>query len=465
MAKRKKSTFEPLRPLKRRSKASPRSEARIPPDVILGTLARGMHLMTRMYLWTLVFAGALALPAADDPRLVLALKAQSEFDRVELAATPDLRHTVACVQTQASLIPLTSPEELPLIHYRKGFCTLAGAVVTHNANEFTEAAAEFDKAIEGWPARARHGARNQKPQPVPPALYVLSWVARLEAGWDAPSLERAQAQIASFVEQPACSSSIMPAALCGDVLQVGRLWLGWMALHHDSLDAAAGYFAGSAGTGWPEWVAGRKAFLARGYPEAASQYRQAIGLAKREDTSLTGRLAPRPDLPAELAEFGGAQVLAGNTTAAIATLDEAVKADPANARALYLRGRAKELARQTEAALTDYNLAGRTAFANAKELASGEAHLYRGILLYRRNDYSRAEDEFTNALNFDISAGLRADAAAWRHLAAVTGGSCATRPYLERSLSAVSPFFPMDEARAAIAACPPVAPGAPGGIL
>src|ERR1017187_252789 len=127
-----------------------------------------------MYRWTLLFAGALALSAADDARLALALKAQSEFDRVTLAATPDLRETLACVQTQASLLPLTSPEELPLIHYHKGFCTLAGATVTHNTNEFTEAAAEFDKAIKAWPARARLGDKKKAPEPVPSALYVLS---------------------------------------------------------------------------------------------------------------------------------------------------------------------------------------------------------------------------------------------------------------------------------------------------
>jgi tetratricopeptide (TPR) repeat protein len=419
-----------------------------------------------MFRWILIFAGASALAAADDPRLVLALKAQSEFDRVELAATPDLRSTLACVQTQASLLPLTSPDELPLIHYHKGFCTLAGAIITNNPNEFTEAAAEFDKAIEGWPERARRGDKNKAPERVPSALYVLASVAQLEAGWDDSALDRAQAQIASFVEKPACSSSIMPAAFCGDVLQVGRQWLGWMALRHGLLDDAARYFAGSAGTGWPEWVAGRQAFLARRYPEAASQYRQAIDLQKMDATGMTGRLAPRPDLPAEWSELGGAQLLAGNTAAAIATLDEAVKADPSSARALYLRARAKELALQMEAAIADYNLASRTAFANAKDLASGEAHLYRGILLYRRKDYGHAEDEFASALNFEISNGLRDDAAAWRNLAAVAGGSCdAARQRLERSLSTVSPYFPKDEARTLMVACPASAPaGAPGDV-
>lgn len=409
-----------------------------------------------MYRWIIVLACACTLAVADDPaRLALVLQAQSEFDHVALATVPDLRDTLACVQTQASLLPLALPEELPLIHYHKGFCTLAGATVTHTATEFNEAAAEFDKAIEAWPARAKLGDKKKLPEPVPSAVYVLASVARLNADWNDSGLDRAQAQIAAYVENPACSSSIMPAAFCGDVLKIGRQWLGWIVLRHDFLDDAARYLAGSVGTGWPEWVAGRKAFLARKYGDAASQYRQAINLQKRDATSMLDRLGPRPDLPAELTELGGAQFLAGSTAAAIATLDEAVRANPSYARALYLRARAKEVARQIDAAITDYNLASRTAFANAKDLASGEAHLYRGILLYRRKDYSHAEDEFSSALNFEISAGLREDAAAWRNLAAVAGGSCdASRQRLERSLSAVSPYFPRDEARTLIAACP-----------
>ena len=109
----------------------------------------------------------------------------------------------------------------------------------------------------------------------------------------------------------------------------------------------------------------------------------------------------------------------------------------------------------TEAALADYSLASRTALADAQDLSSGEAHLYRGVLLYRRKDYSHAEDEFSSALNFDISTTLRPDAEAWRHMAAVAAGSCgSSRAALEESLTQVTPYFPKDEARALAAACP-----------
>ena len=70
----------------------------------------------------------------------------------------------------------------------------------------------------------------------------------------------------------------------------------------------------------------------------------------------------------------------------------AVKDETPDARSLYLRARAKELAGQPEAAHADYNMASRTAFATGGA-ASGEAHLYRGILFYRRSDFAHAEDE------------------------------------------------------------------------
>jgi hypothetical protein len=90
----------------------------------------------------------------------------------------------------------------------------------------------------------------------------------------------------------------------------------------------------------------------------------------------------------------------------------------------------------------------------ARDLASGEAHFYRGILLYRRQDFARAEEEFSSALNFEMTVALRPDARAWRHLAAVAGGSCgAARQSLDLALASVSPFFPQAEARSLAASC------------
>jgi tetratricopeptide (TPR) repeat protein len=250
----------------------------------------------------------------------------------------------------------------------------------------------------------------------------------------------------------------MAPALCQGVLRVGRAWLGWMALRRGELDAAARDFSPADTPGWSAWVAGLRAFGRGEYGVAARADRQAIAdwdAARRQTPPPVLRsLAPSPDLGAAYDALGGAELLAGDPSSAIATLTRAVKESPADARALYLRARAHELAGQSDAALSDLSLASRTAFANAKDLASGEAHLYRGILLYRRRQYAQAEDEFASALNFDIPAELHADASAWRRLSAVASGSCAaSRAALEQAMTGVSPYFPKDEAHQLLTAC------------
>jgi tetratricopeptide (TPR) repeat protein len=250
----------------------------------------------------------------------------------------------------------------------------------------------------------------------------------------------------------------MAQSFCESLLALGKEWLGWLALRNGDVDEAAVQLAGSQASGWLQWASGKRAFRNGVYTEAAKQFRDAIAIwepARHVDApSLIVRLRPSPDIPRAYADLGGAQLLAGDRAAAIASLNQAVKEDPADARALYLRARAKELSGQTEAALADYNLASRNAFASARELASGEAHLYRGILLYRRKDFPRAEDEFGSALNFEIPGGLRADAVAWRHMSAVAAGACSSsRQLLEGSLTSVTPYFPKDEARSLLSSC------------
>jgi hypothetical protein len=98
-------------------------------------------------------------------------------------------------------------------------------------------------------------------------------------------------------------------------------------------------------------------------------------------------------------------------------------------------------------------MASRTAFAAAQDLASGEAHLYRGIVLFRRKDFARGRGVCERA-EFRDDDSLLPDARAWRHLSAVAGGSCG-RPAsrLSAALNTVSPFFPRDEARSMAATC------------
>src|SRR5579871_4700412 len=162
-----------------------------------------------MYRWILVLAAsASALTAGDDPRLDLAFKAQVQFDHVELAASPDLRDTLACVQTQAALLPVANADELPAVHYHKGYCTLAGATLTHNTNEFADAAAEFDKVVETWAGRP-HKDKNKPVEPLSPAVYVLAALARLNAGFDGAALEKEQVQLSTYAQNAPCTPGMV----------------------------------------------------------------------------------------------------------------------------------------------------------------------------------------------------------------------------------------------------------------
>ncbi len=391
--------------------------------------------------------------AADETQVALLLKAQTDFNRVDLTATPRLPDTSACVASQAALLPVSSAADLPLVYYRKGDCALIGATLTHSPALFAEAEADFRKSIDAWPARVALQPRKTAPEPLSSALPVLLAIARLlQSPGDAAVMTSAQHDISAALVAPSCPSTVMPAAACQADLQLGRKWLGWIASANDKLPEAAQDFSAFPDSGWPAWVAGREAFKAGNYREAAAKYRSAVDIWQGGESQ---RRAPQPDLGLALTDLGGALLASGDATGAITVLYRAVKADPAHARTFFYRARAQEVAGHPESALADYGLASRTAFASARDLASGEAHLYRGIAAYRRKDFPHAEDEFSNALNFSVPDSLRADVTAWRHLSAVAAGGCGSSAVLlSRDLPAVSPFFPRNEATSLINACP-----------
>jgi hypothetical protein len=399
------------------------------------------------------------LCAADEQQLALILKAQKDFDRVDLNAAPQLPDTSACVLSQAALLPVASKTDLPLVYFRKSWCSLAGATITGNAALYSDAVSGFQKGIDAWPGRVAMQPKKTAPEPLPPPMPVMAAISRLLASpGDAAVTKAAQQQLTAALTSPTCFALTMSIPSCQADLNLGREWLGWIALSSDKLADAARYFASASDSGWPAWVAGRQAFQAAKYSEAAAQYRSAIAVWQQKHTDLAGPLgkfAPPTDLGLALTDLGGAQLLAGDTAGAIGTLDLAVKTDAAHSRTFYYRARAKEVAGRGAEALTDYSLASRTAFASTVDLASGEAHLYRGIADFRRKNFTRAEDEFASALNFEIPAAMRNDAVAWRHMAAVAAGNCAAaREQLSRALGTVSPFFPKNEATAMIGGCP-----------
>ena len=123
---------------------------------------------------------------------------------------------------------------------------------------------------------------------------------------------------------------------------------------------------------------------------------------------------------------------------------------------MFVRGLARAGMGQAEAALADYQLASRMAFAHPDiPHAAALAHYYRGVWQFRRKDFARAEDEFASALNQDPGADLRADATGWRYMAAVAGGACeASGRKLEAALREASGFFPRARGRDAARGLP-----------
>ncbi len=394
---------------------------------------------------------ASTLFAADERQLTLESRAQADFDRVELAARPQLQETNSCIQSQVAAIAVAQRAELSPLYFRRGYCTLAGATLTHNSSDFADAAAAFDKSIAAWPDALGHNP-GDLPQPVSSGLRVLAAVSKLKAD-PAAAVTR---EIEAAIDRPACLSSLMPPALCQSLVAIGREWLGWTALQQDDLYGAAQQLSTSPQSPWAIWTTGVRAFRDRDYSQASARYREALNLWTRAPSgSVVERLEPQPDLPRAWMQLGGAQILAGQPAEAIPSLDAALKGNPGLERAIYYRARAEELSGHPDTALADYSLASRTAFANARDLVSGEAHLYRGISFYRRKDYSHAEDEFASALNFGIAHDMEHDAQAWRYMAAVAGGACgASRLSLEDALVYSSPFFPKQEARTLASSCP-----------
>ncbi|MEO8591788.1 MAG: hypothetical protein ABI759_00565 [Candidatus Solibacter sp.] len=404
-----------------------------------------------------ILASTLLL-AADERQLALLLKAQSDFDRVDLAARPKLAEAQACIQSQAAAISVADPGEKALLHFHQGVCTLADAYATRQKTQYLAAAAEFDQAIQSWPDRPRNNPKKTPPEPVSSAFPVYRALARLLGSEGSEPADAAKREISAALEAPACNSNLMPADACRSVLTIGSLWVGWFALHANRFEEALRRLPESPNTGWRQWAEGRREFEAARYAAAAPLYGTAIERWKiiwqGEGPTFVQSLGPRPKLPVALADWGAARLLGGDLPGAISTLNAALQADPKDAHALFLRARARELSGNKEQALADYNLASRSAFAASEDLASGEAHLYRGIGLYRRGEFSQAEEEFAASLSFEMSETLRADARAWRHLAAVAAGSCsAARDSLNQALAGVSPYFPREEARSLSAAC------------
>jgi tetratricopeptide (TPR) repeat protein len=403
---------------------------------------------------SLLFTVIVAVPgSASEERLMLAERARADFELVASAPAPQLRDTSVCIQSQAAMLSVATLEEAPLLWFRKGYCALAAATVTREANSFLQAASTFDQAIAAWKAHnLAVAAKKQASEPLPSVLTALASISRLKAGQgDAKA-------IAAAVNAHTCNGSLTTLQVCEAIFEAGREWIGSAALLHDDDVAAAREFPSDA-TAWTNWVIAKRSLLDHRYADAATAFRYAVEAWEAETRAgasapLRSRLGPSFDLSEAYTELGGARLLTGDVQGAIASLNQAVHRDSSNARALFLRARAREAAGQSEEAIADYRLAARNALAKGGDRDSAEADLYRGIAFYRGKEFTRAENEFSSALNFETSPAVHGDAVAWRRLAVVAGGNCEIgSKYLEEALPSASPYFPREEARAAMSAC------------
>ena len=142
------------------------------------------------------------LLASDKLQLANALKAQTDFERVELAPRPRIPDAEACSQSHAAALSVSLPEDQPLLRYRKGYCAFASAAATGDSRQFLTAAAEFDKAIDAWPARVRKSGKRAPPEPVPAALRVFAAIARLQASTGEAVTDPARQEIAAALQSP-----------------------------------------------------------------------------------------------------------------------------------------------------------------------------------------------------------------------------------------------------------------------
>lgn len=393
-----------------------------------------------------------ALHAADPQKLALTNAADADFSRVVSNSVPDLPSATKCVQSQAMVAAVAARDQVAEITFRKAYCQLAAATATLDATSFGKAADTVDDAI----ADAQAAAAKQKiPETIPPAWRILASVARLNAGASAESEEKQLDAAVSAATSLGNGCGADTQQLCHRVQQLGSAWLGRIAMERGDLQAAARLFSAADAPEWAAWTAGRLAYNAQNFRQAAADYGRAIQMWRARPASIDGRLSPKPDMSQMLSDWGGTQLASGDADAALVNLEAAIKLDSGNARAHYLRGIARQRMGRDDASTEDFDLASRAALARRDTAAAAEAHFYRGIVLYRRKEFVRAEEEFSSAMSADIKTEWRTDARAWRYLAAVAQGSCgASRENLSRAEASASPYFPKQQAASVMAACP-----------
>lgn len=401
--------------------------------------------------WLALLAAAVGL---SDSRS-LALKAKADFEKVESSPSPVLKDAVSCMESQAEALSTTRPRDLHATHYRRGYCALIAGAASGDRANYGQAALEFKESLASWPEK----------QPAPSGVRVLYAISRLERGQNADGirdedLRQAAQDLQTAATKPTCpGTSVMPSSLCQKLVNSAKLWLGWIAYRDGNLSEATRIFQSFPQSTWNVWISGRQAFAEQRWAESANLLVTALQAWSQPQESssagISGIVDPVPDPARAHYDVGAAYFLAKDYERAISSLDESVKINAGNPDAIFLRGRARELLGQREAALADYELASQTVVSGPDaQSGNGQNHFYKGVFLFRRNEFDRAESEFAGALNAGSAGVSKADIVAWRNLAAVAGGACqASASLLTNAAQSASDFFPRSEAEQALLGC------------
>jgi tetratricopeptide (TPR) repeat protein len=392
------------------------------------------------------FLLASAALGADD--LTLLTRAVADYERVELSDRPNLKDAIACVQSQAALLPVTRPSEQYLVHFRKGVCEMVAGRLRNSRDEYRDAVTDFEQAFAKWPARSRSGE-----VPVTAGLRVSLAMGKVHAA-EEPNWSQVSAELRSILAEPNCPGTLlMSSAACQEYVHSGRLWLGWALYRQGEFDAAAKALESANTSPWGLLVQGRRALAQGHHEEAAGLIERALQAWAVPRTGVRGLLAPEIDEPGTRYRLARALYGGRRYAEAISAVEASLKLRPRDSAALYLRARARETQGLEKEALADFDLASRAAFADAGS-TSGAAHFYRGIAQFRRGDFERAESSFASALNFEAPSEMGPDIQAWRHIAAVANGGCeASAPLLQESIPRTSILFPKEEAETLLRTC------------
>ncbi len=376
---------------------------------------------------------------------------------MDATAIPEMDETTACVESNAAALALVKADERFLIYYRKGYCELFGALSTEASRGFQAAAQDFTETIANWPKKA--GATP------PRGLRGLIAIAHIEQGRMADSYPDIERDLSQVVNNPGCSPTpLMAVSFCNAVVDTARTWLGWLSYIKNDFPKAAfllePLLQRSPPTPWATWIAGRMAQRTKDQAaQAAALYEQTLerwsAAEKSRNPDVVTMLGPKLDTSSVHYHLGLADYSRQLYDAAVKQFDACLKESPKNSYAIFLRGRAKEALKLDGAAVEDYAQAAQMAHENNDAGWNvGQAHYYRGVLLFRSKDFLRAESEFSNALKSRLGDIPPQDAAAWKALAAVSGSGCRLSvDQLEAAANAATSNFPKASAAGVIFDC------------